>query len=44
MYQIGKDGDMWESKDSFIGIIIVALFTVGSIAIGSTIYITGVIA
>ncbi|CUW06505.1 hypothetical protein PL111_1908 [Leuconostoc inhae] len=34
---------MWESKVSFIGIIIVVLFAVGSIAVGSTIYITGII-
>lgn len=43
MYQIGKNGDMWKSKDNFIGVIVVVLLTVGSIATGSTIYIIGMI-
>lgn len=34
---------MWKSTDSFIGIIVVVLLTVGSIATGSTIYIVGII-
>lgn len=34
---------MWKSTDSFIGIIVVALLTIGSIATGSTIYIIGMI-
>ena len=43
MYQNGKNGDMWKSTDSFIGVIVVVLLTVGSIATGSTIYIIGMI-
>ncbi|UVW16007.1 O-antigen ligase family protein [Leuconostoc citreum] len=34
---------MWKSTDNFIGLIIVILFTEGSIATGSTIYIIGMI-
>ena len=43
MYQNGKNGDMWKSTDSFIGVIVVVVLTVGSIATGSTIYIIGMI-
>lgn len=43
MYQNGKNGDMWKSTDSFIGVIVVVLLTLGSIATGSTIYIIGMI-
>jgi hypothetical protein len=43
VYQNGKNGDMWKSTDNFIGVIVVVLLTVGSIATGSTIYITGMI-
>ncbi len=43
MYQNGKNGDMWKSADGFIGVIVVVLLIVGSIATGSTIYIIGMI-
>lgn len=42
-FEIGKNGDMGKRWDIFIGIVLIVLFVVGTIAIGRATYITGII-